>query len=78
MTFTFINSWTGFIVDPIIAFQISQQAPQIAYIPLVILYPGIPDTPFFDGQNITHFFDLYHQLCSDYRLSKCQKIYQLP
>ena len=44
----------------------------------MIPYPGTPRAPFFDGQNITHFLDLYDQLCSDYRLSESEKIYRLP
>ena len=32
----------------------------------------------FDGKNITHFLDLYDQLCSDYGLSESEKIYRLP
>ncbi|MCJ1344896.1 hypothetical protein MMC31_003101 [Peltigera leucophlebia] len=50
----------------------------MAYLPLVIPYPGTPGAPFFDGQNITHFLDLYDQLCSDYRLSESEKINRLP
>lgn len=50
----------------------------MAYIPIVMPYPGTPGAPLFNGQNITHFLDLYDQLCSDYRLSKFEKIYRLP
>lgn len=45
--------------------------------PIVILYPGTPGAPSFDGQNITDFLDRYSQLCSDYRLSELEKN-QLP
>lgn len=45
---------------------------------MIIPYPGAPGAPFFDGQNITHFLDLYDQLCSDYRISEFEKIYWLP
>ncbi len=31
----------------------------------------------FDGKNVTHFLDLYDQVCSDYRLSESEKIYRL-
>ena len=37
-----------------------------------------PGAPLFDGQNITHFLDLYDQLRSDYRLPESEKIYRLP
>ncbi|MCJ1347938.1 hypothetical protein MMC31_006168, partial [Peltigera leucophlebia] len=37
-----------------------------------------PGALFFDGRNITHFLDLYDQLCSDYRLSESEKINRLP
>lgn len=50
----------------------------MAYIPLVIPYPGTPGAPFFGGQNIINFLDRYSQLCSDYRLSESEKIYRLP
>lgn len=50
----------------------------MTYFPVVIPYPGSPSAPFFDGRNITHFFDLYSQLCSDYRLSESEKINRLP
>ena len=52
--------------------------PPMTHFPIVIPYPGAPGAPFFDGQNITHFLDLYDQLCSDYRLSESEKIYRLP
>ena len=52
--------------------------PPMAYFPIVMPYPGTPGAPFFDGQNITHFLDLYNQLCSDYRLSESEKINRLP
>ncbi len=73
-----MNSWTGLPFDPIVAFQISQPAPQMASIPLVISYSGTSCAPFFNRRNITHFLDLYDQFCSDYRLSECEKIYWLP
>ena len=50
----------------------------LAYVPMEIPYPGTSGAPFFGGQNITHFLDLYDQLCSDYRLSEFEKIYRLP
>ena len=50
----------------------------MTHFPIVMPYPGAPAAPFFDGQNITHFLDLYDQLCSDYRLSESEKIYRLP
>ena len=52
--------------------------PPLAYVPMVIPYPGTPGAPFFDGQNITNFLDRYSQLCADYRLSESEKIYRLP
>ena len=50
----------------------------MAYFPMVRPYPGTPGAPMFDGKNITHFLDLYDQLCSHYRLSESEKIYRLP
>ena len=50
----------------------------MAYFSSVTPYPGAPGAPFFDGQNITYFLDLYNQLCSDYRLSESEKINRLP
>lgn len=46
----------------------------------LLLYPiQVPQVPlFFDGQNITDFLNRYSQLCSDYDLSKSEKIYRLP
>lgn len=49
----------------------------IAYLLLIMPYSDIPGAPFFDRQNITHFLDLYDQLCSDYCLSESEKIYWL-
>ena len=45
----------------------------MAYLSLVIPYLGTPGAPFFDGQNNTHFLDLYDQLYSDYRRSESEK-----
>ncbi len=56
----------------------SSSSPPLAYVPMVIPYPGAPGAPKFDGQDITHFLDLYDQLCSDYRLSESEKINRLP
>ena len=56
----------------------SYSSPLLAYVPMVIPYPGAPGAPIFDGKNITHFLDLYDQLCSDHRLSESEKIYRLP
>ncbi len=50
----------------------------MAYFPTVIPYPGTPGASFSDGRNITHFLDIYSQLCSDYRLSESEKINRLP
>lgn len=52
--------------------------PSLAYVPVVIPYPGTPSAPLFNGQNITHFLDLYDQLCSDYCFSESEKIDRLP
>ncbi len=79
--FHFMNCWTGNNVDPIVAFQMLHPVPQMAqmaYIPLVIPYLGILGISFFNRPNITHFPDLYDQLCSDYCLSECNQIYRLP
>ncbi|MCJ1349385.1 hypothetical protein MMC31_007625 [Peltigera leucophlebia] len=64
--------------SPIVASENPCIPPPLAYVPMVIPYPGTPGAPFFDGQNITHFLDLYDQLCSDYRLSESEKINRLP
>lgn len=45
---------------------------------MVIPYSGALGAFLFDGKNTTHFLDLYDQFCSNYRLSKSDKIYQLP
>ena len=37
----------------LLAPQISRSPPPMAYIPVVIPYPGTPGAPFFDGKNIT-------------------------
>lgn len=50
---------------------------RLAYALMVIPYPGAPDAPMFDRKNVTHFLDLYDQLCSDYRLLESEKIYRL-
>ena len=52
--------------------------PPLAYIRMVIPYPGTPGAPFFDGQNTTDFLDRCSQLYADYRLSESEKIYHLP
>lgn len=44
----------------------SRLPPHITYTPLMIPYPGTPNGPFFNGQNITNVLDRYSQLCSDY------------
>ncbi|MCJ1348040.1 hypothetical protein MMC31_006271 [Peltigera leucophlebia] len=64
--------------SPIVASENPCLPPPLAYVPMVIPYPGTPGAPFFDGQNITRFLDLYDQLCSDYRLSELEKINRLP
>ena len=56
----------------------SCSAAPMDYFPIIMPYPGTLGAPFFDGQNITHFLDLYSQLCSDYRLSESEKIIRLP
>lgn len=33
---------------------------------LVMPYPGTPGTPFFEGSNVTDFFDQYGQMCTNY------------
>ena len=50
----------------------------MAYLPIVIPYPGTPGALFFDRKNITDFLDLYSQLCADYYLLESEKIYRLP
>ena len=49
----------------------------MAYFFIIMPYLCTPGALFFDGQNITHFFDLYDQFYSDYRLLESEKIYQL-
>lgn len=46
----------------------------LAYISMMISYPSVPGTPFFDVQNITHFLDVYGQLYTDYGQSESEKI----
>ena len=62
----------------LLAREMSHSSLPTAYIPIVMPYPGTLGAPLFNGQKITHFLDLYDQLCSDYRLSEFEKIYRLP
>lgn len=32
----------------------------------VMLYPGAPGTPFFEGSNVTDFLDQYSRMCTNY------------
>ena len=43
----------------------------------VMPYPGAPETPFFEGSNVTDFLDRYSQMCTDYRVDEQEKIKRL-
>lgn len=36
----------------------------------VMPYPSTPGTPFFDGSNVTNFFNQYSRMCTNYRVDK--------
>lgn len=39
-----------------------------------MLYSSFPEAPYFEGSNITNFFDSYSQMCTEYLVDKCKKI----
>lgn len=60
--------------SPFIALENPCLTPCLAYVPIVMPYLGTPRALFLDRQNITHFLDLYDQLCLNYRISESEKI----
>ena len=50
------------------------QVPYITPMP----YPGAPDSPFFEGGNVSEFLDRFENMCDDYRMCTSEKIRRLP
>lgn len=45
---------------------------------MVMSYPKMPKTLFFDGKNVTNFLDKFSDFYGDYKLFNEEKIKQLP
>ena len=43
-----------------------------------MLYPGAPDSPFFERANISEFLERFENMCDDYQMSTPEKIRRLP
>lgn len=50
------------------------QTPYITSMP----YPGAPDSPFFEGANVSEFLESFENMFDDYRMSTLEKVRRLP
>src|ERR1700716_1144069 len=45
---------------------------------MLMLLPGTPRSPMFEGANVTEFLERYKDLCSDYHVSASDRLARLP